>query len=424
MINSPLEQFNVLSVSDLSLINISIFEIIYAKFLLWFWYNVSSFLSHIQFISTIFENILPFLNNLSVFTASLIETQVIQVYIIIDWLYSIYFNIISRIWYIIYSDVTILYSTDHLFFIKFFDILFAMVNPNFSINTQEISVSTGYLCTGISANTALLTETFGVSLVNIYLMITLTVLPVWVFIYQTLIEPFFYLSTKDFSYLIFSLNNSTIWMTIAFLFITFLFIVSLKTNSLIPKNNWQILLGSFYELILTVVYENAGPKNIKYFPLIFTTFIIILICNLLGMIPYSFTITSHIIVTFSTAFAIFIGINIIGVSKHGKHFLGLFFPPGAPLPLALLLVIIEFVSYVFRVFSLSIRLFANLMSGHTLLKILSGFAWISVSFWGIFLIPIGIIFIITGLELMIACLQAYIFVVLLCIYINDAINLH
>ena len=196
MINSPLEQFNVLSVSDLSLINISIFEIIYAKFLLWFWYNVSSFLSHIQFISTIFENILPFLNNLSVFTASLIETQVIQVYIIIDWLYSIYFNIISRIWYIIYSDVTILYSTDHLFFIKFFDILFAMVNPNFSINTQEISVSTGYLCTGISANTALLTETFGVSLVNIYLMITLTVLPVWVFIYQTLIEPFFYLSKK------------------------------------------------------------------------------------------------------------------------------------------------------------------------------------------------------------------------------------
>ena len=106
----------------------------------------------------------------------------------------------------------------------------------------------------------------------------------------------------------------------------------------------------------------------------FTTFLIIFTCNLLGMIPYSFTVTSHLIVTFAMALAIFIGINIIGILKHKKHFLSLFFPPGTPLALALLLVIIECVSYVFRVFSLSIRLFANLMSGHTLLKILSGFA--------------------------------------------------
>jgi len=128
-----------------------------------------------------------------------------------------------------------------------------------------------------------------------------------------------------------------------------------------------------------VVADNAGPKGRKFFPLIFTTFMIILICNVQGMIPYSFTVTSHLIVTFSLALAIFIGINIIGVLKNGRHFLSLFFPPGAPLPLAPLLVFIELVSYVFRVLSLSIRLFANLMSGHTLLKILSGFAWAAVS---------------------------------------------
>lgn len=129
-----------------------------------------------------------------------------------------------------------------------------------------------------------------------------------------------------------------------------------------------------YSVILGVVYENAGPKLVKYFPLIFTIFIIILSCNLLGMIPYSFTVTSHLIVTFCTALAGFIGLNTVGVMKNRTHFLSLFFPPGAPMALAPLLVFIEFVSYVFRVLSLSIRLFANLMSGHTLLKILSGFA--------------------------------------------------
>jgi len=130
---------------------------------------------------------------------------------------------------------------------------------------------------------------------------------------------------------------------------------------------------------LNVVNENAGPKGRKFFPLIFTTFAIILTCNVLGMIPYSFTVTSHLIVTFCTALAIFTGMNILGILKHRKHFLSLFFPPGAPLGLAPLLVLIEFISYVFRILSLSIRLFANLMSGHTLLKILATFSWGVVS---------------------------------------------
>ena len=130
----------------------------------------------------------------------------------------------------------------------------------------------------------------------------------------------------------------------------------------------------FYHIIFGVVYENAGSKALRFFPLISTTFIIILTCNVLGMIPYSSTVTSHSIVTFSAALAIFTGINISGISLHRKHFSSLFFPPGAPIALAPLSVLIEFVSYVFRVLSLSIRSFANLMSGHTLLKILASFS--------------------------------------------------
>jgi ATP synthase subunit 6 len=130
----------------------------------------------------------------------------------------------------------------------------------------------------------------------------------------------------------------------------------------------------FYQIVLNIVKENAGEKGIRFFPLIFTTFMLILGCNLLGMIPYSFTVTSHLIITFTSALAIFTGMNILGILRHKKHFLSLFFPPGAPLGLAPLLVFIEFVSYIFRVLSLSIRLFANLMSGHTLLKILATFS--------------------------------------------------
>jgi len=199
---------------------------------------------------------------------------------------------------------------------------------------------------------------------------------------------------------------------------------TLSSVKLVATNRWQTLLEMFYQIVLNIVKENAGEKGVRFFPLIFTTFMLILGCNFLGMIPYSFTVTSHLIVTFTCALAIFTGMNILGILKHKKHFLSLFFPPGAPTALAPLLVFIEFVSYIFRVLSLSIRLFANLMSGHTLLKILATFSWGVVSFWGIYVIPILIIFIVTGLELAIAFLQAYIFAVLLSIYLNDAFNLH
>jgi ATP synthase subunit 6 len=146
------------------------------------------------------------------------------------------------------------------------------------------------------------------------------------------------------------------------------------------------------------------------------------------MIPYSFTVTSHIVITLGLATVAFIGINIIGISIHGFHFLSLFLPSGAPLALAPLLIPIELVSYSFRVVSLALRLFANMMSGHCLLKILAGFAWTMLSAGGILsivhLLPLLVIFAIVGLELSIAFLQAYVFSVLLCIYMNDAISLH
>jgi F-type H+-transporting ATPase subunit a len=146
------------------------------------------------------------------------------------------------------------------------------------------------------------------------------------------------------------------------------------------------------------------------------------------MIPYCFTVTSHIIITFGFGMATFIGINIIAFREHGLHFLSFFVPKEAPAALVPFLVLIEFISYIFRVLSLSIRLFANMMAGHTLLKILAGFGWAMLSAGGIFyilsLFPVLVVFLLIGLELGIAILQAYVWTVLVCIYLNDAINLH
>jgi F-type H+-transporting ATPase subunit a len=146
------------------------------------------------------------------------------------------------------------------------------------------------------------------------------------------------------------------------------------------------------------------------------------------MIPYSFTSTSHLIVTFSLSVSIFIAVTIIGFQTHGIHFFSFLLPPGAPLALAPFLVVIELVSYSFRAISLGVRLFANMMAGHTLVKILSGFAWTMLSAGGIMYIasaiPFLVVFALTFLEIGVACLQAYVFTILTCIYLNDAIHLH
>lgn len=204
--------------------------------------------------------------------------------------------------------------------------------------------------------------------------------------------------------------------------------ISLHIHSTLYNNNFSYFFYKLFVFVKDIVKENLSVKYIKFLPLIFYLFLFIFFSNMVGMVPYSFTVTSHIMVTFTVAFAFFWGINLLGIRKHGFHFLGLFLPGGSPIMIAPFLVIIELVSYIARVFSLSIRLFANLMSGHTLLKILSNFGWLMLSNFGFWVlaafIPIGIVFAVTGLEIAIAFLQAYVFTILICIYLNDSLNLH
>lgn len=192
-------------------------------------------------------------------------------------------------------------------------------------------------------------------------------------------------------------------------------------------------LQSFFELIyvlvLSMVSDNIkGSENQKFFPLIFFIFFFIASMNLIGLIPYSFTVTSHFIVTLSLSLSIFIGMNIIAIKKHKLGFFALFLPSGTSLALAFLLVPVELISYIFKPLSLAIRLFCNMMAGHTLLKVFAGFAWSLMSYSGVLftlqLAPILILVPLYALEFGVALIQAFVFSLLTCIYINDVLNLH
>jgi len=230
----------------------------------------------------------------------------------------------------------------------------------------------------------------------------------------------------------FSITNETIILIVIFFIIHtfFLFCTSAKdsTLSLIPSR-LQVIFENLYKVIMGLLVDNLGQKDgQKFFPMIFSVFFVIVCLNLIGLIPYSFTLTSHLIVTFALALFIFIAFNIICVRTHGLAFFSLFLPSGTSFALALLLVPIELISYVFKPVSLSIRLFANMMAGHTLLKVIAGFAWTLAACSGIlFLIhyvPLLILLPLFGLELGVALIQSFVFVILLCIYLNDALNLH
>jgi F-type H+-transporting ATPase subunit a len=177
-----------------------------------------------------------------------------------------------------------------------------------------------------------------------------------------------------------------------------------------------------YTFVAKMISDTAGTNAKPFFPFIFTLFMFVLFCNMVGMLPYSFTVTSHIIVTFILAAIVFIGVTIIGFVKHGIKYLELFVPKGVPVVLFPLIVIIEIISYLSRPISLSVRLFANMMAGHTMLKVFGGFV-ISLGILGGWL-PLGFSIALTGLEILVAFLQAYVFAILTCIYLNDALNLH
>jgi ATP synthase subunit 6 len=225
-----------------------------------------------------------------------------------------------------------------------------------------------------------------------------------------------------------SITNSSLYLILGFSRIVFFFNSILKRTLYIP-NAWQTLLEDIYVFIVDLINQNCGVKGQRYFKFIFTLFVFLLTCNLMGMVPYSFTVTSHIVITLTLSIAIWVGVTIIGLHKHGLHFFHLFAPSGAPAAILPILVIIEVVSYIIRALSLGVRLFANMMSGHTLLKIMAGFSFQIFAIGGILgligsAIPLIIVFLITGLEIGIACLQAYVFTILTIMYLNDSINLH
>jgi len=216
-----------------------------------------------------------------------------------------------------------------------------------------------------------------------------------------------------------SITNSTVFMAIAVALITLFLVLSMSGRALVP-GRWQSMAELSYEFIARMIRDNVGSGGRQYFPFIFTLFMFILFCNLLGMIPYTFTVTSHIIVTFALAMVVFIGVTIVGFAKHGSHFLRLFVPSGVPVALLPLIVVIEVISYLTRPISLSVRLFANMMAGHTMLKVFGGFV-VALGFIGGWA-PLAFIVALTGLEIGIAFLQAYVFAILTCIYLNDAMH--
>ena len=195
----------------------------------------------------------------------------------------------------------------------------------------------------------------------------------------------------------------------------------IKNLSLIPSK-MQALVETSYEFISSMINDNIGKEGINYLSFVFTLFLFILIGNLLGMFPYSFTWTSHIIVTFGLAGFIFLGVTVIGILKHGINFLKFFVPTGVPIALLPILIPIEIISYLVRPVSLSLRLFANMMAGHTMLKVFASFIVLLgiLGGWA----PLALVVVLTGFEIMIAVLQAYVFTILCCLYLNDALNLH
>ena len=218
-----------------------------------------------------------------------------------------------------------------------------------------------------------------------------------------------------------SFTNASLFMIISSIAILLVFNLGSSKKSIIP-NKIQLIAELSYSFISKMISDTAGTKGKPYFNLIFSLFMFVLFCNMLGMLPYSFTVTSHIIVTFVLAAFIFIGVTIIGFIKHGLGYLKLFVPSGVPLILLPLIVVIEVISYLSRPVSLSVRLFANMMAGHTMMKVFGGFV-ISLGIVGGWL-PLSFSVALTGLEILVAFLQAYVFAILTCIYLNDALNLH
>ncbi|MEI8295474.1 MAG: F0F1 ATP synthase subunit A [Alphaproteobacteria bacterium] len=222
-----------------------------------------------------------------------------------------------------------------------------------------------------------------------------------------------------------SFTNSALFMAIATTLLIALFYFGVNPKTEIPSRT-QVVLESVYNFITDTLRSNVGEEALPFFPYVFSIFLFVAAGNLLGMLPYSFTFTSQVVVSFGLAFSIFIAVTIIGFIKHGTHYLRLFFPEDVPIYVAPLLVPVELISYCARPITLSVRLFANMVAGHAMMKIFAGFAiaCASTTFFPLAALPIAINVLLTVFEIFICILQAYVFTILSCIYLNDAINMH
>jgi F-type H+-transporting ATPase subunit a len=224
-----------------------------------------------------------------------------------------------------------------------------------------------------------------------------------------------------------SFSNSALFMMLTVILSVAYLTYAMRNRAMVP-GRLQASAEMLYEFVSEMVRSNVGSEGRPYFPFIFTLFIFLLFGNMLGLIPYSYTFTSQIVVTFVLAAFIFVGVTLVALIKHGMHFFSFFVPPGAPKVLIPFLIIIEVISYFVRPVSLSVRLFANMLAGHTMLKVFAGLAVMITGAGGVavagsilpFLALIGL----TGLEVLVAGLQAYVFTILTCMYLNDALHLH
>nr|BCT42992.1 ATPase subunit 6 [Musa velutina] len=249
---------------------------------------------------------------------------------------------------------------------------------------------------------------------------------------QFTIHPFILKLSMKSGHYYFSFTNPSLSLLLTLgLVLLLLFLVTKKGGGKSVPNAWQSLVELLYDFVLNPVNEQIGGRNVnqKFFPCISVTFTFSLFCNPQGMIPYSFTVTSHFLITLTLSFSLVIGITIVGFQRHGLHFCSFSLPAGVPLPLAPFLVLLELIPHCFRALSSGIRLFANMMAGHSSVKILSGSAWTILFLNNVFYFigdpgPFFIVLALTGPELGVAILQAHVSTISICIYLNDATNLH
>lgn len=223
-----------------------------------------------------------------------------------------------------------------------------------------------------------------------------------------------------------SFTNSSLLMVIGSVIVLLISrLVTFEGGKVVP-NRYQTIIEGMYGMVLGMLYESVGKEGGKYVKVIFTLFMFILISNMVGLVPYSYTVTAQLVITFTLALGVWLGKLYIGVSKHGVKLMGMFIPNGVGVGMIPFFVFVEMIGFIIPVVSLSVRLFANMLSGHVLLKVLFGFSWGMLMSGGLLMVvhvvPLGVLFCLIGLEIAVGMIQAYVFTLLTCIYIGDMVS--